>query len=66
MKTEDIIKVLENAKSKIGVESDYLCICLWLALKENVVEDYENITAIVPEFTRECADEVVGTDWGLS
>ena len=60
MKTEDIIKVLEFAKNEISNGRDFLCICIDEGLKS--YGWLQNITDIIPEFNRELADEIVGTD----
>ena len=62
MKTEDIIKVLEYAKKEIINGQDFLCICINDGMQSYGFDVLKNITDVIPEFNRELADEIVGTD----
>lgn len=62
MKTEDIIKVLEYAKKEIINGQDFLCICINDGMQSYGFDCLKNITDVIPEFNRELADEIVGTD----
>ena len=62
MKTEDIIKVLEYAKKEIINGQDFLCICINDGMQSYGFDFLKNITDVIPEFNRELADEIVGTD----
>ena len=63
MKTEDIIKVLEFAKNEIINGQDFLCICINDGMGYYGFDLLKNITDVIPEFNRQLADEIVGTDY---
>ena len=60
---ENIIKVLENAKESIlNQSSEYLCFSIEDALHNNGILSFRRVSDIIPEFNRELADEIVGTN----
>ena len=62
MKREDIVKVLEYAKNESINGRIFLCICINNGMQSYGFDYLQNITDVIPEFNRELADEIVGTD----
>ena len=70
---ENIIKVLENAKESIlNQSSEYLCFSIEDALHNNGILSFRRVSDIIPEFNRELAEDIVGTNkdfvlawWGI-
>ena len=62
METVDIIKVLEFAKNEIINGQGFLCICINHGMDYYGFDLLTNITDVIPEFNRQLADEIVGTD----
>ena len=66
VREEEIIKVLEDAKESIlNQSSEYLCFSIKDALHNNGILSFRRVSDIIPEFNRELAEAIVGTDKDL-